>query len=149
MKRLVGLIILIIFTSCSVVDTTTDENNESYSHDFYITANTYAYYEDWDEAVQNEFGSDYKVADWTDFESYYANGGDILSVLDDLGLTDYENSAFVTLNGDPTYSDTRSYFLSRHEHVKPSYYLAHDNIDNYLVSLGSWDSTKKIIVIKK
>ena len=37
---------------------------------------------------------------------------------------------------------------SRHEHDLPSGYAAHDHIDNYLITLGSWYNPKKILAIK-
>ena len=34
--------------------------------------------------------------------------------------------------------ENRHYYISRHDGNKPAHYLAHDNIDNYTISLGSW-----------
>ncbi len=122
---------------------------EVISSRFALTANTYADSSDWDAAVQSEFGSDYRVADWNDLVAYHNDGGDLLALYDGLGMTNYGHSASVTRSGDPSYSSTRYYFASRHEHNKPGSYLAHANIDNYLLSLGSWNGTRKILAIKK
>jgi len=43
----------------------------------------------------------------------------------------------------------RDYYATRHEHNKPAGYLAHDNIDNYLISLGSWSGSRKIMASRK
>jgi len=116
---------------------------------FAITNDVLPYNSDWNQVINEIFGSTYRVCDWNDLEEYYNNGGDLLALFDGLGLTEYRSGASVTRNGNPSYSSTRSYFASRHEHNKPSNYLAHDNIDNYLISLGSWYGNRKIIAIKK
>jgi len=127
--------------------------NQIYSNainsDFNITAEIHEYNSDWDNIVQNEFGSDFRLADWSDLVSYYNAGGDLLALFDELGLTEYGNSAFLYRNGQQFYTGARAYFATRHEHNKPSSYLAHENINNYLISLGSWDGSRKIMVIKK
>jgi len=117
--------------------------------DFKLTGNIHQHNSDWEAIVANEFGSGYRIADWTDLVSFYNSGGDLLELFDALGLTEYQNTAFVYRNGQQLYSSTRAYFASRHEHNKPPSYLAHENINNYLISLGSWDGARKIMVIKK
>jgi len=117
--------------------------------DFGITDSTYEYNADWDTICQTIFGSGYRIADWTDLKNYYSNGGDLLYLFDGLGLTDYRNRASVKNNGNQFYSSSRGYFAERHEHNLPSGWLAHDNIDNYLISLGSWYGKRKIMVHKK
>lgn len=116
--------------------------------EFGITVEAYKDQSNWDEIVQDIFGSDYRVTDWQDLEEYHNNGGDLLELFDELGLTEYGNSAFVTRGGKRNYSSTRYYFASRHEHSRPSNYLAHENINNYLISLGSWYTTKPVMVKK-
>ena len=94
-------------------------------------------------------GSEYRVADWNDLVNFFNRGGDLLELFDGLGLKHCGNSAFLKWHGDRKYSDTRYYYASRHEHNKPSNYLAHDNIDSYLISLGSWYGKKQILAIKR
>ncbi|MGV6831972.1 MAG: DUF4214 domain-containing protein [bacterium] len=96
------------------------------------------------EIVQNIFGSDYRVADWNDLKNYYSNGGDLKELFNGLNVT----QAFVTKDGSEN-TGSRYYFATLHNHNKPSNYLAHDNIDNYLISLGSWYGAQQIMVIKK
>ena len=121
----------------------------SYYGDFAVTELKYDDDSDWDQKILEIFGSGYRVADWNDLKAYYNNGGNVLSLYDGLGLSKYGASAYVTKDGDPSYSSTRYYFASRHEGNLPSSYLAHDNIGNYTLSLGSWYGTNKILAIKK
>ena len=44
----------------------------------------------------------------------------------------------ISRNGELRWRGDRHYFFARHDHVKRADFLAHDNIDNYLLSLGSW-----------
>ncbi len=117
--------------------------------DFGITDSIFAYDSDWDAICDSIFGLNYRVADWNDLKGYYNNGGDLLYLFDGLGLTEYRDGASVKRDGNQFYSGSRSYFASRHEHKLPSGWLAHDNIDNYLISLGSWYHKRKIMVHKK
>ena len=133
----------------SDAECTTDPDAGRYYGDFAITALKYDDDSDWDQKILEIFGSGYRVADWNDLKAYYNNGGNLLSLYDGLGLTDYGASAYVTRNGDPSYSSTRYYFASRHEGTRPSSYLAHDNLGGYIISLGSWDGTNKIMAIKR
>ena len=137
---------------CAIRINVTDEEPETdngiYYGDFAVTELYYADVSDWDQIVQDIFGDEYRVADWLDLESLYEAGGDLLDLYDGLGLTEYGESAYVKRNGDPSYSDTRYYFASRHEHDLPGNYLAHDNIDNYLISLGSWYGSNEIMAVR-
>lgn len=116
---------------------------------FMVTSNTYKDSSDWDAAVREEFGPSYKVADWNDIKRFCRNGGDLPGLLDHLGLTKAGDSGFVRRNGKSKYSSNRWYYISRHNHSKPGYYLAHENIDDYLLSLGSWNTTLRIVAVKK
>lgn len=120
-----------------------------YFDDFAVTDLKYTCISDWNEIVNNLFEGEYRVADWTDIKDYYNSGGDLEVLLDELGLKEYQSEVFVTLNGDPSYSSSRFYYLSRHNHNKPSGYLAHQTIDNHFIDLGSWKGERKILAIKK
>ena len=85
----------------------------------------------------NEFGSEWEEADWIDLEKYSSDGGNMSDLIVSSGF-DTRTNAWVRRNGDQSYSSSRDYFASYHNHSKPSGYLAHDNIDNYFLSLGSW-----------
>jgi hypothetical protein len=115
---------------------------------FGVTDETFDKNGDWNQIVESVFGSDYKVADWNDLTAYYNSNNSIENLLDGLGL-EKDNSVAVTYNGNKKKSSTRWYFITRHNHAKPGYYLAHKNIDNYLLSLGSWDGNRRILAIRK
>jgi len=118
--------------------------------DFGITGKAYQDESDWDDIVRDIFGSEYRVADWRDLEKYHREGGDLLKLFNGLGLNEWSNSAFITRNGDKNYFWTdRHYFVTRHEHRKALNYLAHEHIDDYLISLGSWPGKRKILVVKR
>ncbi len=134
---------------CDGSDSQCSGDNGVYYGDFAVTELRYDDDSDWDQKILEIFGSGYRVADWNDLKAYYNNGGNLLSLYDGLGLTDYGASAYVTRDGDPSYSSTRYYFASRHEGTRPSSYLAHDNLGGYTLSLGSWYGTNKIMAIKK
>jgi uncharacterized repeat protein (TIGR02543 family) len=125
------------------------DDEEAVLHDgFGVTGVVVSGNDDWDAAVQDAFGPDYRVADWGDLVAYHDAGGDLLALYDGLGLTDYRAGAFVTSAGDKTYSSTRYYFAERHEHNRPGSFLVHGHIDNYLVSLGSWSSSKRVLSVR-
>lgn len=44
----------------------------------------------------------------------------------------------ISKEGEPRYQTGRHYFVGRHEHIKPPDFLAHDHINNYQLTLGSW-----------
>lgn len=116
---------------------------------FGVTNERYKDDSDWNQIVMDVFGPEYRVADWNDLRNYYNNGGNLLQLFDGLGLTERGNSAYVTRNGKSVISGTRYYFATRHEHRKPSSYLAHENIENFLISLGSWPGSNRIMVIRR
>lgn len=126
------------------------EDKGVYYGDYAVTELAYDDDSDWDQEVEDVFGSGYRVADWNDLKAYDNNGGDLLDLFDGLGLSEYDDSVYVKNNGDPSYSSTRYYFATRHEgHLPTSYnYLAHDNIGNYTISLGSWYGSNRILAIK-
>lgn len=115
---------------------------------FVITADTYAFGSDWDAVIQSVFGSNYRVADWSDLVNYYVNGGDLLELFDGLNLHDYGAAVSLKYNNNQYYSSSRSYFASRHEHNVPPSYMVHAHINNYQISLGSWTGSRKILAIR-
>lgn len=105
------------------------------------------YDSDWSTTVEGQYGSDYRVADWNDleyaFSKYNSNQWS--------RITDYiwGGSIFVTRGGDQFYSSTRAYFASYHGGSVPDNYHQHDDINNDEISLGSWDSNKRILAVHK
>ena len=90
-------------------------------------------------------GGDYRLADWNDLKDYHSSGGSIDALIAGLDWKDEKTSDVgvrhprVSRDGSERYNGgRRHYFVSRHDHVPPSYFLVHDDIENYHLSLGSW-----------
>lgn len=111
------------------------------------TNNSYGNLEDWDAAVNNEFGSEWRVADWNDLQNAFAT----LSSEDWNAFTTYMwnggGNIFCLNNGEKFYSGERAYFASYHGGDVPDYYAQHGSINNDEISLGSWYSTNRIMAI--
>ena len=98
---------------------------------------------------KRHLGEGVRLADWNDLLAYYEAGGSIADFITELEIPleygnpgDMEaipNTAYrISRNGKLRWQGNRHYFFARHDHVKRADFLAHDNIDNYLLSLGSW-----------
>lgn len=144
------LVCILVLLGCSEDKSTGPDELEGgvIYGDFGVTEDTYPETSDWDQIVEDIFGPDYRVTDWNDLVAFHNNGGDLLELYDGLGMTEYQNAAFVKLAGVPNYSETRYYYAERHEHNLPLGFLAHENIDDYLISLGSWNGSWKIFAVK-
>lgn len=104
--------------------------------------------EDLEAVCEKEVGADYRVADWNDIKTLY--GDDIQTFVDLIGLTTGEGySMMVTNGGQGFWYSSRHYFITRFDHSKPSHYLAHENIDNHYLDLGSWYGLNKRVLCYK
>ena len=84
-------------------------------------------------AVQNEFGSEWRVADWNDLRAVWGAHQDSIKTAFEGGAT------IVTWNGEAQWGNTqRTFFVEDHNGSKPGYFLAHDELGGHEVSLGSW-----------
>ena len=94
-------------------------------------------------------GEGVRLADWNDLLAYYQAGGSMADFITELKIPleygnpeDMEaipNTAYrISRNGELRWQGDRHYFFARHDHVKRADFLAHDDIDDYLLSLGSW-----------
>lgn len=118
-----------------------------HSSDFKITSGSYSEKDDLDKVVREEFGDDYKLADWTEIRTYSAN---VEGWSDSLGMAEGEGKELLISNDGYRMWLGRQFFLSRFNHYKPDYFLAFDAIDNNLVCLGSWlDMNNKVLAVKK
>jgi len=97
-----------------------------------------------DAAVKNEFGPQATVADWTTIRALFSE--DIEAFCDSVGLMDYSSEAWCYADGEAWWETWRHYFVSRHNHDCPDWWLAHDNIDNHFLDLGSWCGDHPILV---
>jgi PKD repeat protein len=110
--------------------------------DFLLTNNTYSETDDLEQAVQNEYGSDYDVADWNDIDALT----DITQWIDDMGLSEDE-SFMLKRNGAFIYSGNRQYFVRYSTDGVGSGWLIHDQIGD--LYLGSWYGLNyKVLCVK-
>ena len=96
-----------------------------------------------------QLGGGVRLADWSDILAYYRESGSMADFITELKIPleyahseDLEaipNTAYrISVNGELRWQANRHYFFARHDRVKRAGFLAHDDIDNYLLSLGSW-----------
>lgn len=104
------------------------------------TSGTYSENDALAQACQNEFGSNYTVADWTDLEAI----SNINAWISCMGLTD--NQSFNLLrNGQQIYSGSRQYYMKYCSDGDPgSNFLIHDQIGSYIF-LGSWSGSRNVL----
>ena len=130
-------------------------NGVSYAfQNFRIISSALDEYGDHDTECKSMLGNQYRLADWNDLTTWVSGGGSIPELIAGLRLRkeggpasiyphdeaeiDWEPTK-VSLNGDERRNNEwRHFFISRHDHVRPGYFLAHAHIDNYHISLGSW-----------
>ncbi|WP_216093244.1 hypothetical protein, partial [Candidatus Marithrix sp. Canyon 246] len=115
---------------------------------FAITNNRYDVNTDFDAICKQTFGNNYLQADWEELKKYYNDGFSMNDLVENLNLKEF-NAAYLKRSGKTNYSSRRKYFVSYHNHNKPSNYLAHENINNYFLSLGSWWGSQHIMCSKK
>ncbi|MFH1311967.1 MAG: hypothetical protein ABIJ00_01955 [Candidatus Eisenbacteria bacterium] len=112
---------------------------------YFLTVETYRGLDDYKAQINARYGPSAEVADWTEIKRHF--GDNISRFLDDVGLeVSRDGGALITRDGDPKYSSSRAYFLTRHGGNKPGYYLAHDQIGGHEASLGSWDTSQRVLV---
>jgi len=98
----------------------------------------------------SKFGKGYRIADWIDIKNTYnkLNPSQRNSFYSQIGFTSGKSLA-VSRRYNELYSSRRHYYMSKHDHHKPGHYLAHDNINRYEISLGSWWGNFQVLCIKK
>ena len=91
---------------------------------------------------KRQLGNDFRLADWNDIVAYHETGGSLDAFIAGLkmgrGNNDITNYFHISRDGKQQYGSNRRYFVDRHDHNKPSGFLAHANINNYHLTLGSW-----------
>ena len=118
-----------------------------HSSDFKTTSGSYCEKDDLDQVVREEFGDDYKLADWEEVRLYSAN---VEGWADSLGLAEGEGKELLISSDGYRMWLGRQFFLARFNHNKPDYFLAFDAIEDNLVCLGSWlDMSNKVLAIRK
>ena len=130
-------------------------NGVSYAfQSFHVISSALDEYGDHDTECKSVLGNQYRLADWNDLTTWVSGGGSIPELIAGLRLRKEGGPASiyphdgaeidgslpkVSLNGEERLNNgRRHFFISRHDHVLPGYFLAHAHIDNYHISLGSW-----------
>lgn len=112
---------------------------------FKVTVGKYSGTADLDQVIKNEFGNDYRLADWNDVLAY---SDDIQNWASSIGM-EHGDSYLISRDGNRFWSGRRHYFMTRHDHNCPGSFLVHDDIDNHLIDLGSWyDLEMHVLCIK-
>ena len=137
-------------TKENLINVTSGGGGASFYDGFAITANTYFETDDLDQAVKNELGNNYKIADWNELKAY-AVTHDIEKWANNIGLSGNTISLWVVKDGADfwDFDNTRHYFIERHDHNPPDFFLIHDDIDNNFIDLGSWYGMNIKILAKK
>lgn len=126
---------------------------------FHVIEHNLSELEDLKEECKKQLGENVRIADWNDIETYYSEGGSIKDLIKGLKMSIREdrmepgevsklrekgllgNEYRITKDGNLRWQAGRHYFVGRHDHVKPTGFLDHANIDNYHLTLGSWFGT--------
>jgi len=115
--------------------------------DFRITSGTYNEKENLDTIIRNEFGDEYRLADWNDILPFSEN---IEAWADRVGLSENEENSVLISNQGYRIWLGRQYFISRFNHNKPGQYLAFDSINDDFICLGSWlGLNRHVLAVKK
>jgi len=115
---------------------------------FHVIAHDLDETEDLKTACKEKLGIGVRLADWNDLIAYYREGGSLEDFIEALEIpieyvkpndTDpIPNTAYrISMNGELRWRG-RHYFVARHDHTKREGFLAHYDLDNYHLTLGSW-----------
>jgi hypothetical protein len=104
---------------------------------FKLTTEKYQETDNIEFACGLEYGSDWRIADWTDISAYVQEGNSIETFVSTLALVE-RSSYLVTKDGERWYSGERHYFMEPHNHNLPDGWLSHADIDDHYIDLGSW-----------
>lgn len=100
---------------------------------FLVTAWNYTETENLTQAVQSEFGPDFRVADWDDLLAV----NNIEQWATDIGMKN-NDMYMVTCGGRDFYAGVPfHYYIQRFDHNVPSGWLVHDNLDRNFICLRS------------
>ena len=117
---------------------------------FHVIAHELSESQSHDAECKTQLGSGFRLADWNDIVAYYDNGGSLTDFTRGLKMAvagrdllpgEITSWYRVSRDGKPIHSGRRHYFVERFDHNKPGHFLAHANLDNHYLSLGSWYST--------
>jgi hypothetical protein len=114
---------------------------------FAVTRNAHETYSE--NVCAEEFGQGYRVADWRDIEAQYRKTGSLDRLFSQTGLKQ-GGAVQVTLNGEQGWRNDRKriFFIERHDGRKPDYFLAHAEINQHQLSLGSWTGARPVLCVQ-
>jgi hypothetical protein len=136
---------LIVLSAVLLTGCTTTQQTSDVRWHYFLTEEEYRGLDDYPVQIKEAYGDLAEVADWSVIKQEF--GHDIGKFLDAVGMrVTVDGGALVSRDGDTTYSSSRAYYLTRHGGSKPSHYLAHDQIGGHEVSLGSWDTSQRVLV---
>lgn len=97
--------------------------------------------------IEQEFGSDAKLADWNTLVDLYSDDkSGLVSFLDGVGVTEDDN-AYLRRGGNQYWNGgDRHYFIKRHNGDVGGNFLVHDDLHSNTVSLGSWHNPNPALV---
>ncbi|MBX3121576.1 MAG: hypothetical protein KF854_00780 [Nitrospira sp.] len=102
------------------------------------------------EILKRYAGPRSRLADWNEVKLCYKRVGEIFFRRMNLKFgspgTPYDQ-VYVQRNGKRYFSPTRPYFVALHGGRLPNDWLAHDQVSNYQITLGSWPRNLKALYI--
>ena len=136
---------------------TTSKRDLNATSKFQTTSNTYPETDDWNFIVSNEFGSSYRVADWSDLVQYHNNGGDLIQSINNLSNlvlgeadptvrdsspADNPIASFYVTYRDSKNTGTGYYFASLYKNEVRGGFAVRDSISlqGHILALGSWSN---------
>jgi len=110
---------------------------------FSVTHNKYLCTVDLKQAVENDRGDEWTVADWEDLKKVDDRAYDKVKMR--------KGDEYLLLrNGQKYWSGSRHYFMAKHAGDIPGGFAVHDQIGGNYFSLGSWHNiTMKILCVRK
>ncbi len=116
---------------------------------FHVIAHDLNETDDLKEECKKQLGEGVRLADWNDILTYVEAGGSLDDFIHALNIPlEYvkpedmdpiPNTSFrISMNGELHWRGDRHYFFARHDHKLRGDFLAHDDLDNFRLSLGSW-----------
>ncbi len=107
---------------------------------------------DLNQICQQDFGPNYRLADWSDIVAFVQNGGSVVDFANSVGMTQSFVGDLWVSNGGSLYwpgingnlecggCAYRRYYIERHDHVVPSNWgnTVAGEIDNDFIDMGSW-----------
>jgi len=115
---------------------------DTFAH-YAITSTSVEWFEDIHGTIQDEFGSDAALADWTDLVASFS--GQAAAFADAVGLPS-GGSVWCRLDGEEFYDTARRYFVRRADGLVPDGFLIHGSLDSDTLLLGAYFNGRPILV---